>query len=270
MEIRQEGDSSSVASAFGFSNESIQGGSLQTPERETTPDAPEGSATPAEVVEDTEKHEEPLSPDLISEDEKRMVIDTIERQLDQFDQGILSAEDLQKFFSDKPEVANIANKSKRVKERYRSFSEGTHPRLQINEDVSPVKEDESLPTTEKPLTLKDLDAYFSQKEGALFEKQLKAEKEKQFITFASERGIVDKEAEALQTTAKALADVHSEWTYDQALDAAYRAIQPAGKPKPVHVINGGGLREEQVHTNEESIDLSKTSWSMDAKSFGLS
>ena len=281
MLIQEEvaGDQPSVASAFGFGAQT-PGGTIYTAETITqssteTPQEEPAGETPVSVVPEADtvpQGDQVSSPAVQTEEEKRMVIDTVESQLDKFDQGIISAEELQHFFKDKPELASIANKSKRVKERYRSFVDGKHPRLQLAETPVEAKEDTPMPTIsdEKPLTLKDLDQYYAQKEASLMEKQLQEEKSKQFLQFAVSQGLKDDQVTAVQKTAEALSTVHEDWSWQDAMTAAYRAVTGEVKPKPVNVLIGS--QTPNIHSSSDSqerVDLSKGTWTADPAAFGF-
>lgn len=285
------GDSSST-DAFGFGGDVTMvtpEGSVtadDTHEGETVTTTPsEGTAEKTEesIPQDTEQptgESEPTTEDAdVSEDstERRMVIDTIESQLDKFDQGALSAEDLEAFFKENEEIARIANKSKRVKERYRTFKEGKHPRLKETEtsteklalsEGAPQKEMSETKPEDAPLTAKDLEKFFEQREAAQLERQLKQERRATFETFASSHNVVDEEATALERTANALIQAHEDWSFDQALKAAYRAIGGEIKPKPTQVTSRS-LPSEPQSDEESRVDLSEGTWSIPSDAFGM-
>lgn len=275
------GDQQAIASAFGFPESGMQGGTLTTAETITqssteTPQEEPAGETPAVVAPEADtvpQGDQVTSPAVQTEEEKRMVIDTVESQLDKFDQGLISAEELQHFFKDKPEVAGIANKSKRVKERYRSFVDGKHPRLQMQESSPDDQQnDQGIPeqTEEKPLTLKDLDQYYALKEASLMEKQLKEEKSQQFLTFAVEQGLKDDQVTTVQKTAEALSGLHEDWSWQESMQAAYRAVTGETKLKPVNAVIGS--RTPQIHSSQasqERVDLSKGTWTVDPSAFGF-
>jgi len=279
------GDSPMGVDAFGFGGEVT----MTTPEGtvdattptegetvQTNPSDVTAEGTTESVPQKTEQptgESEPTAEDTtVSEDssERRMVIDTIETKLDKFDQGNLSKEELEAFFTENEEIARIANKSKRVKERYRAFTEGNHPKLK---EETPAREEalkEEVPTlaADAPLTAKDLENFFEKREAERIERTLKGERRQAFERFATNHNVVDAEATSLEKTANALMQVHADWEYGEALKAAYRANGGELKPKPVQVV-GRGLASEAPVDPDEKVDLSEGSWSIDPGAFGM-
>lgn len=168
----------------------------------------------------------------------KLVIDTIEAQFELLDKGALSEEVLRSWFIDHPNIAEVANRSKRMKERYRSFmdqstsSTGSQPKLEAKQEVS------KDPSKEKPLTLNDLELFEKEREARILERTLSRERDLKAEKYAIDRKITDQGFDSLKRTAEALFRSNPDWTYDEALDASNRALF-GGKNPPVGAIQGG-------------------------------
>lgn len=203
--------------------------------------------------EDTETTKEA---DVSPSEARLMVIDSIEREFNRLDAGKLSPEELAEYLK-RPEIAEIADKSKRMKERYRDFigkfDRGEYQKIR-EEDAGTTTKTE--PQTEKERMLEYLREHDAQRERDLIERKLQEERNLQSEKFAAERGIKDEDFKRFEKTAKVLFETNEGWSYTDALDAANRALFRT-KGSPTMVPSGTQSTVQVEKPGTERIDLGK-------------
>jgi len=177
-----------------------------------------------EVPNKEQKEETPDKPIFQKEALKahEQVIDLLEEKFTQLKEGELDEETLKEWFVKNPSFADTANRSKRLKEDYRTLME------------KPVEAQEERPSGEKPLTLKDLQQYDADREARVLAKAQERERDGQFTDFAVKYKVVDADAEQLRRNAEALYKANPEWDYPKAVSMAYATINPQ-KSSPVNI-----------------------------------
>lgn len=264
MTIQAGGDSGyetndQLAGAFGFtsgeateSNSDEPVGTPSTEEDTTQENEAEASETKVSEESDVERD---ASEEEMSKEEKRrleeahvLIVNTIEDRFKDLDKGQLTAEELKEWFDQNPEFADIANRSKRMKERYRSFTETV--------SELPAKTDEK-DEKEKPLTLKDLVEYDRQREAQLLKKQYEQASQKALESFVTSKGVSLENAPKLKTIADSLVAANEDWTFEDALQAAHRALYPS-KGAPVNIAGSGVGSTPPASAAPETPDFS--SW----------
>lgn len=179
----------------------------------------------------------------------RMVIDLVEEKLDQVDQGLMDEEELREWFNSHQEFANVADRSKRLKERYRGFMEAPATKAE-------TKVEAKIAPEERPITLADLKKYDEERESRLLAKTLSIAQERNFEKFAAAHKMVDDRAAALKRNAEALFKANPDWSYDEALESAYAAIEkPKGKPVNLATVTTSTVNTELAQS--EKVDATK-------------
>jgi len=140
------------------------------------------------------------------------VIDLLQEKFAQLKKGNLSEESLKDWFTKNPNFADTANRSKRLKEEFRQLME------------KPVESSPSDSSEDKPLTIKDLEKYDEARETRILAKAQQREQEKEFTEFAVAHKVVDADAVQLKRNAEALYKANSDWSWQDAIKAAYPTV----------------------------------------------
>lgn len=165
-----------------------------------------------------------------AEDNRKMVIDMLEDKFQQLSTGKIKDSDLKQWFSSHSELAETANRSKRVKDRYRELMEKP---LEVLPSDETILDEEEKPITPKELA-RILEEHGAEQEARILSKTLIQDREKTFESFAVSKRVVDQDVDVLKRNAEALYKVNPEWDYQDALAAAYHTITPS-KGKPVNI-----------------------------------
>lgn len=248
-DVEQEQSTDVLQSEEGTENPTADGDELE----------PSTNDSPEESDEDTSSKEKRKS----LEDAHRFIVDLIEDQFNSLDAGNLSGKELQEWFKENETFAEVANRSKRMKERYRSFIEKDH--TVTAEDTPTSDEDDE----NRPMTVKEFKRLSSLQQETLLKNGLRRAEKAEFEAFATNLSIKGNDATNLRETADAIYRVNDSMEYSQALNAAHRALY-AGKGTPIQITGAnsqGGVAEKPVV--EETVDLSEWSAGMDAKAFGI-
>jgi hypothetical protein len=172
-------------------------------------------------------------------------------------------QELRKWFLDHPEFAETANRSKRMKDQFRTLMERSPEvrrgetkveKVPEDEEVDDTKEEKKSLSGDRPVTASELKKLLDDREEHLLEKTLVKEREGKAEDFAVRHSIVDDEYESLKRNADALFDANNDWTYEQALEASYGAIN-ISKGKPMNVVTPNAIKQE--NKREEKVDLTK-------------
>jgi len=159
-------------------------------------------------------------------------LDRVAEKFASLDAGEMTKEELREFFQKYPLIAEVANRSKRFKDRFRELTEKT-------ERKGPEqKEEDDDEEEERPITLKDLKRVQDEADSRALERSLRVERVQQAEAFATKNGIKDEAFDKLVRTADAIFKANEELGYDKALQAAYNAFNPS-KPDPAPSLNGG-------------------------------
>jgi hypothetical protein len=198
-------------------------------------------------------------------DSHKQVIELIEDKFKLLENDRLTDEELRTWFLDHPEFSDTANRSKRMKDKYRSLMERS-PEVRRGEKTLP-KVDESdeevkTPSGDRPLTATELMKLLDEREDRLLERSMVKERDSKLIDYAAQHNIVDDEYNKLKANADALFAVNKDWTYEQAVEKAHLTISES-KGKPMVTASADAIRS-QVAQKEEEVDLTKptplTTW----------
>jgi hypothetical protein len=239
---------------------------------ETTAKEPVTVAEPPKAEETTKEgvSVEPEKPDPAKEykkkadDAHKQVIDLIEDKFKLLEDNRLEDKELRKWFLDHKEFADSANRSKRMKDKYRALMErspevrsGDKKVEQIPEKdvVDDTKEETKIPTGDRPLTASDLQKALDERDERLLERSLIQERQSRAEEFAQKNNILDDDYKALIRNADALLKANEEWTYTQALEAA-KAVIRTPKDKPMNVVTNDSIRGSREGPKEK-VDLTK-------------
>lgn len=233
---------------------------------EETQDSPDEEFTEEEPSEEETPKEE------LTGDARRMVIDTIEREFDRLDAGTLSPEELAEYFKTNKDIAQVADGSKRVKDRYRKFVKkfeaGEYQRIREESKETPTTPETKSNLTEEERFLAMLKKHDEDREKSLVERTLRDQREKELETFATSRGIKDADFSQLEKTAKALYEINDSWSYKDSLAAANRALFKT-KSSPVQVPSGSSSTSSYEEKKSQSVDFSRGSALVSGSDWGL-
>ncbi len=172
----------------------------------------------------------------------------LQDKLKQANDGQLDKKELQEWFKSHPELADTANRSKRVKEQYRELMEAPITQQEASKETTPKKglaKEES--EEDRPLTIRELKKYDEERETRILEKALASQREDKYTSFAEKHKVVDDDASALKRNAEALFKANPDWSYDQALQGAYNTINPR-KGRPNNISTGNLPAPESMVT----------------------
>lgn len=193
-------------------------------EQNTQPEKAEGLAVETPKLEDEKIFKKQ------AEDNRKLVIDMLEDKFQQLKNGKLKPDELKQWFSTHGEIAETANRSKRVKDRYRELMDTA---VETQKEILPESID-----TEEPLTRKELEATlakFSEEQNIRnFSRSIVQERETQLEDFAIEHKVLDKSFDSLKRNADALFKANPDMDYQDAVKAAYYAFNPQ-KGSPVNI-----------------------------------
>lgn len=189
-----------------------------------------------------------------AQESHRQVIDLIADKFQDLDGGRLTQDQLNDWFSRNPEFAQVANKSKRVKERFRSLM-SSKP-----EAAAKVETDEKKSSDQgedKPLTRKDLKNILEDNSTQTAKKLMLREREETAEKYAGKYKIQDQDFNRFKTVAEKLYEANDEWDWNDALEASHRALVPS-KPKGVS-LGGSGAQQNDGGDDggNEKVDLTK-------------
>lgn len=198
-----------------------------------------------------------------AESAHRQVIDLIGEKFELLKNNRMDDQELRKWFLDHPEFAETANRSKRMKDQFRTLMERSPEVRRGETKVEKVPEDEEVDDTpeekkslsgDRPVTASELKKLLDDREEHLLEKTLVKERAEKAENFAVNHSIVDDEYESLKRNADALFDANNDWTYEMALEASYAATN-ISKGKPLNVVTPNAIKQE--NKREEKVDLTK-------------
>ena len=199
------------------------------------------------------------------------VIDLIEDKFKLLDDRKMEDEELRKWFLDHPEFADTANRSKRMKDKFRNLMErspevrrGEKMVPESKEEVDDDKPEEKRSLGDKPLTSGELMKMLDERDERLIERSLTKERDSKAEDFAAEHKVLDEEYTKLKRNAEALFEANDDWTYERALEAALTAMN-AGKPKPLNVAAQGERAIAQE--GQDKVDLTQPTPLMDWDQF---
>ena len=284
MEINSSGNLPTVkvdvSSAFGLPPETTP---VQPPVEDKTPTATnalppkeEGSAPkeqgPVLPKEQTGSEEgpKPESQDKLfknkAEQSHKLVIDLLEDKFSQLSNGRIDDGELRSWFDSHPDLADTANRSKRVKDRFRSLMERDEA-AKYNPEIKEKRVAQTRPDVKeindakpkensldgKPITYSDLEKFFDSREDKFLEKTISKQREESLEAYAASHQILDEEYRKFSEATKALYKTNSDWTFQDALDAARRALYPTKGAQTVVPGARPLIPEELV----EKIDMTK-------------
>lgn len=199
-----------------------------------------------------------------AESAHRQVIDLIDEKFKMLQDNRLDDQELRKWFLDHPEFADTANRSKRVKDKFRTLMERSAEVRRGEKKVEEAPEEEQTDDAEeekkslsgdRPVTAAELKKLLDDREEHLMEKTLVKDREEKAEDYAVRHNIVDDEYDSLKRNADALFDANDDWTYEKALEAAYTAINVL-KGKPLNVVTPNAIKQDS-NKREDRVDLTK-------------
>ena len=204
----------------------------------------------------------------------KQVIELIADKFKLLEDGRLEDGELRKWFLDHPEFSDTANRSKRMKDQFRSLMERSPEVRRGDKAVDKVSEDEEvddqeekpkIPTGDKPITASDLSKLLDERDERLMEKSLTKERENKAETFAEKHQVLDDEYKNLRKNADALFEANDDWTYEKALEMALITLRPS-KDKPLNTATPDSIKGTQGKPSEK-LDLTKATPLMTEEEF---
>ena len=253
----------------------VVGGETTTKEPVTTVAEPPKAEETTKKEGDLPKGEDPIKEFKNKADTAhKQVIELIADKFKLLEDGRLEDGELRKWFLDHPEFSDTANRSKRMKDQYRSLMERSPEvrrgdkaveKVSENEEVDDTEEKPKIPTGDKPVTANDLAKLLDERDERLMEKSLIKERDSKAETFAEKYQVVDDEYKNLRKNADALFEANDDWTYEKALEMALITIRPS-KDKPLNTATPDSIKGTQGKPSEK-LDLTKATPLMTEEEF---
>jgi len=212
----------------------------------TTPVETETKVDP--IVEDEEDSTEEDESSELAKANKEMhlaMLDTIAEKFDDLLHNRITKEDLKTWLDKNALYHEKANKSKRLKDQYRTFMASLTPETQATTTTDTIPQGDIAQIVAQEVA-KALAAKDQEKATTAFTKTID--------TFASQKGLKGDTYTLFQTNVNALKSVHTTLPQDQILNMAYGATVPQ---KGNGIVLANQTAGTTVSTQEESIDLSK-------------
>ena len=213
----------------------------------TAPDAPIATETKVEPVEEEEEDSTDSEGSELAKANQRMhlaMLDTIAEKLDDLSNNRITKEELKTWFEKHPDYSEKANKSKRLKEPYRSFMAAFTPETTTpTTETAPQGDIAQIVAQE---VAKALAAKEQEKATTAFSVTVN--------TFATQKGLKGDTYTMFQTNVNALKQVHKTLSQDQILSMAYGATIPQ---KGNGVVLPNQTATTVASTQDEVVDLSR-------------
>jgi hypothetical protein len=187
----------------------------------------------------------------------RHTIDLMEEKFADLTNGRIEDEELRKWFTDHPDLADLANRSKRLKDGYRSLMD-RNPEVRRGdktvdktvEEVDDVETPKSPTPDDRPLTVAEYRKLQEEQETRILEKTLTRERNAKLEEFAVARNVKDDAFTKLKTYADALFKSDNSFeNYEEAMEAAYRVII-GSKGNTVNITGNSatsnGFKEDKI------------------------
>jgi len=177
----------------------------------------------------------------------KQIIDLLEEKFKSVADGKMTPQELRQWFDANPDFAEKANRSKRLKDKFRPLMQSdeanrVNPEVAAKraEQTQEVSEGEMVDDDKKPLTRKDLDSYFESREEKLLIRMSEKERKKELEEYAISKGLKDDVAIRFSKLAEVLYKNDPTFeSFDEAKEAAYTVIKPS-KPSPKGLQGGTG------------------------------
>lgn len=248
----------------GEDSEGVLIGSYDTTSGEITSEADTTNSMPSQSTEsevedvsatetDSDDTESKPNAELIAlnkklEVSKRMIIDDIDEKFQQLASGKLTRDELDQWFDKIPERRDIANRSKRLKEVYRTFAEKP-----ATQNITPAI------NANQPMDMNNINKLIDERLASQKNAEVEKAKEELCKSYAVRYGVKDDEYNKLVANAKAISQANPEWDYGTSLDRALNVIRPY-KGSTLNFPNG--ITQDKVNIPEQQIDLSKQSFTV--------
>ena len=253
------GSTATITDGFGFGGSTTNVQPTSEPPvkvEDSTPQKEDGqvSAKPEKPEEQPEKPKEQIL-EKKAEKSHTLIVDMLEEKFQQLKEGGVKDSELKDWFSKHPDLADRANRSKRVKEDFRAL---------MDKEI-PATESEA-PAESKPITLQDLQRYDEERETKILVKAMQRERENLISDFASKHNVVDKDVDSLKRNAEALYKANPDWEYADAVAGSYAILNPRkGSPTNFSVPTGGGTKAPEATSSK--LDVSGGVQLMSASEF---
>lgn len=189
----------------------------------------------------------------------RQVVDMLEEKFSDLEAGKLTEGELKEWFKNHPEIAETADRSKRMleggvelKSKYRSLMAKAGP---IVKNTAP-KENEEMEndegTDEKPLTRKEFLQALEERETRILEKTMQAQRDTSIKEFAIGKGLKDEDYTRFKKTVDALYKANDDWSVEEAMGAAYAALNPS-KGQAMNIKGTTVKTDLNPNENDEEI-----------------
>jgi hypothetical protein len=160
------------------------------------------------------------------------------------------------FFLGNPEIAAIANKSKKHKENYRSLMESDEEEPETPPQKSePEKKPKETEKTGNDDDVNDEDKLADKIYAKNLERSIVAERKTEAQQYAARHGINIDDADSLFESAEAVYKANKgELDYSKCLDGAKAALEGTGSQKPASIPGGSSKGETEIEVNESSVE----------------
>lgn len=255
----------SVSEGFGFGGTSEKTVTPSVPAQEGTKESPLAVPDNQEPAKETEQpviKNESTSSDSKAREAHRQVIDLLSEKFADLKNGRTDDMELREWFDQHPEFADVANRSKRVKDEFRSLmsrdqSAANNPDIKSRRDEQTQEGGEDIDDLDKPLTLKDLVAYQNEMEERTLERTLERDRDERAENFAAQRNIVDDQFVKFREAAEVLTLVNPDWSFEEAMEAAQRALY-AQKGSPMDISTNHASNASPQSAADSRVDMTES------------
>ena len=177
-------------------------------------------------------------------DAHKATVDLLEDKFASLKSGKYTNQELREYFDKNPHLADIANRSKRVKNDFRSLMTEADPQL-------------AKPEATKEMPGLDMNEVVEKVKKSLAEDRIKSEYDSTITQFAVAKRIVDKDFEMLKVNAEALYNANKSygWDINRSLNTAYTALF-VSKGEPVNMPSASSATSV-ANAEGQKIDMTK-------------
>lgn len=247
-------------------------GKQQEATKEENADAEKASeqkteAAPEQKLEETQKENKENDKEHIrkAENAHRQVVDMLEDKFADLDAGKLTESELKEWFKNHPEIAETADRSKRMleggvelKSKYRSLmakaakDSAVSKKSVSSREVDDSNESEEQDDEDRPLTRKEFLQALEERETRILEKSMQVQRDSAIKEFAVGKNLKDESYTRFKKTVDALYRANEDWSVEEAMQAAYTALNPS---KNASVNIKGTTIKTDLNASEDNEEI---------------
>lgn len=253
----QGSDAQAIANAMGIKSATVQE-AVKT-ETDTPKDVSQNQeAAPQKVEETPKENNESREYQRKAEAAHKQVVDIIQEKFSDLESGRMTDKELREWFKTHPEVAETADRSKRMleggielKSKYRSLM-SKQDQFTPKTDTDQNKEEQTEDTDDKPLTRSEFLKALEERETRLLERTVQGQREEALKEYAVSKNLKDDNYVIFKRTAEAIYKANNDWTLPQAMEAAYSALNPS-KGQAMNVQGAGSSAPNNASSENQEV-----------------